>query len=199
VTGQRGDELLLGSERPSRVVPRWVTAGALALVAGAGAFAVFLDGGNPRAAAGPPPTPTTSPRRVLPSVDPLTLITSGNGVCTETDHRRTLTVSFGVVNLSSEAVVVRKVTPTLPLGSLWLIHQSIGVAACGEVQSNDGSRVLTPGRSLVVLFTFALRKECPVPYPVQAEVTVSGVDGARQVGVPIPVLNDLGGIDFDQC
>ncbi len=34
---------------------------------------------------------------------------------------------------------------------------------------------------------------------VQAEVTVSSVDGQRQVREPVPVLPDLGRIEFDEC
>jgi hypothetical protein len=196
VTGQRGDELQQGSERPSRVMPRWVTAALVALVVGGGAFAVLRDAGHSQGDAAPPPTPTLSPTRVLPSVDPLTLVTSTEGVCTETDHRHKLTLTFGLVNLGSVPVVVRKVTP---LAGLRLLHQSIGIAACGEVQSAEGRRVLTAGRSLAVLFTFALPQACPTPFPVRAEVTVSSLDGSRQVTRQIHVLSDLGGIKFDQC
>jgi hypothetical protein len=135
----------------------------------------------------------------VPAEDALTQITSSSGACTETDHRRHLTITFGVVNLSSESVIVRKVTPVTPLGGLRLTGQSIGVAACGEVQTNDGSRVLTAGRSLAVSFTFRLPKKCPAPLPVYATVTVSRIGGARQVANAVPVLSDLGGIEFEQC
>jgi hypothetical protein len=95
--------------------------------------------------------------------------------------------------------VPRWVTATLPRGGLRLTRQSIGVAACGEVQTTDGSRVLTAGRSLAVRFSFALTKECPTALPVQARVTVSLVRGSRQISGAISVLDDLSGIDFDQC
>lgn len=198
MSGQRSDELQQGSERASSGVPRWATATVVALVVAGGAVAVLRDG-DPPSNPTPPPTPTSSPTRVLPTQDPLTLITSSSNACTDTDHRRRLTVIFGVVNLGSEPVVVRKVTPVLPLGGLRLTRKSIGVAACGEVQTNDGSRVLTAGRSLAVSFTFRLPKKCPAAFPVQAAVTVSDVDGLRQVTDPVPVLSDLGGIEFDQC
>jgi hypothetical protein len=197
VSGQRSDELQQGSDRiPSRM-PRWVTAAVVALVVAGGAVTVLRgDGDSPTE---PAPSPTNTPTRVVPIEDPLTMISSSSGVCRETDHRRHLTVIFGVVNLSSESVIVRKVRPVTPLGGLRLIGQSIGIAACGEVQTNDGSRVLTAGRSLAVSFTFRLPKKCPAPLPVQAAVTVSRIGGARQVTDPIPVLSDLGGIEFEQC
>lgn len=199
MTGQGADELRRGSEHRSASVPRWVTAPVIAVLVSAGAVAVLHGGGSLRADAAPSPTPTTSPTRMSESVDPLTMITSSDGVCTKTDHRRSVTISFGVVNLSSVPVVVRKVTPVLPLGGLRLSHQSIGLASCGQLQGTQGTRVLTPGRSLIVLFTFALSKQCPAPFPVQAEVTVSRVGGLRQVGVTVPLLNDLGGLEFEQC
>jgi hypothetical protein len=197
MTGPRGDELEHGSEQSSFQVPRWATAAVLALVVAAGAVAVLRDNGDPPVE--PTPAPTSSRPRVVPTEDPLTMITSSHGACTETDHRRRLTVTFGVVNLSSESVIVRKVTPVLPLDGLRLIGRSVGVAACGEVQSNDGSRVLTAGRSLAVSFTFRLPKKCPAAYPVHATVTVSRIDGARQVANAVPVLNDLGSVEFEQC
>lgn len=199
MTGQGPDELRRGSEHRSASVPRWVAAPVIAVLVSAGAAAVLHGGGNLRADEAPSPAPTTTPTRMLASVDPLTMITSSDGVCTRTDHRRRVSVSFGVVNLASVPVVVRKVTPVLPLGGLRLTQQSIGLASCGQLQGTQGTMVLTPGRSLVVLFTFALSKQCPAPFPVQAEVTVSRVGGARQVSVTVPVLNDLGGLEFEQC
>lgn len=199
MTGQGRDELSQGTEHRSKVSPRWVSVAVVALFVVASAVTVLQDHGNPRAHATPPVTPTTGPTRALPSLDPALAITSSQDVCTKTDHRRTLTVSFGLVNLSSEPVVVRSVKPVLPLGGLRLTHQSIGLASCRQVFGASQSRVLTAGGSLVVLFTFELPKACPKPLPVEAEVTVSRRDGSRGIGEPVPVLSDLGGLQFDQC
>ena len=197
MSGPGSDELQHGPERASTLVPRWVTAAVVALVVAGGAVTVLRGDGNPPTEQ--TPAPTSSRTRRVPNEDPLTMITSSSGACTETDHRRHLTVIFGVVNLSSESLIVRKVTPVLPLGGLRLVGRSIGVAACGEVQTNNGSRVLTAGRSLAVSFTFRLTKDCPAALPVQATVTVARIDGTRQVANAVPVLSDLGGIEFEQC
>jgi hypothetical protein len=116
VTGQAGDQLQQGSEHPSPVVPRWVTAAALALLAVAGVVAVLR-----------------------------------------------------------------------------------GDRSAGATPAAGGNTVLTPGESLVVLFNFALPRQCPAPLPVEAEVTVSGPAGSLQISQPIHLLSDLGGVEFDQC
>jgi hypothetical protein len=196
VTGQGGDELRQGPEQGSRLVARWMTTVVLVVLVVAGAVAVLRNDGSRRAA--PTPQPSNSPTHRPPSANPELLITSSQDVCTKTDHRRTLTVSFGLVNLSSQPVVVEKVKPVLPLGGLRLTHQSIGLASCRRVFGAQESRALTAGGSLVVLFTFDLPKDCPKPLPVEAEVTVSNSDGLR-IREPIHVLSDLGGLEFDQC
>jgi hypothetical protein len=199
VTGQGRDELHQGSGQRSTTVPRWLSAAVLVLLVAGGLAVVFYDDGQRRADATPQPPPTSRSTHPSPSLDPALAITSSQDVCTKTDHQRRLTVSFGLVNLSGQPVVVDKVTPVLPLGGLRLTHQSLGLASCRQVFGAAQSRVLTAGGSLVVLFRFALPKDCPKPLPVEAEVTVSRSDGSLRRREPIRVLSDLGGLQFDQC
>jgi hypothetical protein len=198
VTGQGGDELQQGSEHRSTKVPRWLMAAALALLVVSGVVAVLHDPA-PRAGPAPVVTPTSSPTDVLAAVDPALMLTSNEDVCTSTDHRARLSVSFGVVNLSSEPILVRRARPVLPLGGLRLTSRSIGRTSCGKTPGAQGRRVLPVGSSLVVTFNFVLPKQCPKPLPVEADVTIARRDASRQIRERVPVLSDLGGLEFDQC
>ena len=51
----------------------------------------------------------------------------------------------------------------------------------------------------MVRFTFALTDECPQPLPVGAQLHLSRPDGSRPDRAELLILNDLGGLEFDQC
>jgi hypothetical protein len=199
VTGQGGDELQQGSEHRSTRVPRWLLAALLALLLVAGVVAALPHDPAPRADPAPPVTPTSSPTDAFAAVDPALMVASNEDVCISTDHRARLSVSFGVVNLSNEPILVRRARAVLPLGGLRLTSRSIGRTSCGKTPDAQGRRVLPVGWALVVTFNFALPKGCPKPLPVEAEVTISRRDASRQVSEPVRVLSDLGGLSFDQC
>jgi hypothetical protein len=199
VAGQGGDELQQGSEHRSTKVPRWLMAAVLAPLLVAGVVAVLPHDPAPRAGPAPVVTPTSSPTEVLAAVDPALMLTSNEDVCTRTDHRARLSVSFGVVNLSSEPILVRRARPVLPLAGLRLTSRSIGRTSCGKTPGAQGRRVLPVGSSLVVTFNFVLPKQCPKPLPVEADVTIARRDASREIRERVHVLSDLGGLEFDQC
>jgi hypothetical protein len=69
--------------------------------------------------------------------------------------------------------------------------------SCARPGTQAAGGLLAPGDVQVVTKRFRLPKDCPAPYPVQATTVlrVNQMTGTTTV----PVLNDLGSVDFDRC
>jgi hypothetical protein len=166
------------------------------------AVTALRRGVEPTEAAPPPigsPPASTPPTPALALGDvcrPVTA-TSPNG----------LDVSFSLRNNSTTPVVLVSVEPQLPLAGLLERGYTIRSGACPAT-----GRTLTDSRLgrarqievpatgwLVATLHFALPKECPKPYPVQAVVTELPDPDAPSISTRYPLLPDLGEVSFPNC
>jgi hypothetical protein len=200
--GDVAEELAQGEDRPSSVRVGWARqrwAGldprartALTAVVGVlvGAVAVV---GFQKMSQHPPGRPAHRPTAVdtLP-VSPTLL---AQDVCTVLDGQE-LDVTFRVVNAGQQPVDLVAVRPDLPLGMLLIIKTDLDVGACGFGPPGPADGTLNPGESQPVTFRLLPLDSCPQPAPVAAAVDLAHATPAT---VSVPVLVDLGSVDFPGC
>ena len=114
-----------------------------------------------------------------------------------TDGRKTLAVSFNLVNISHSEVTLMDVKPRLPMGGLRPIAPNTAGGTCEHPDKKAPGGLLFPGDTKLITMRFRLPKGCPQPYPVQARIDlwVNQMVGTTTV----PVYNDLGSVVFDSC
>lgn len=200
------EELTLGqseNDEPPRPHPlTWVALAVGCLLAG---VVLMLLNGPAEPAAAPLPTSTpTGPFAGLlggkginlTTVEPQSL---GLGrICSAvTDGRRSLSVSFTLVNIGTRDVTVIDVAPVLPIGGLRPLGPNQAGGTCEHPEKQAPGGLLTPGATQLITMRFQLPSRCPQPYPVQARVKlrVNEMVGTTTVAV----YNDLGAVDFDTC
>ena len=118
-----------------------------------------------------------------------------------------LDVSFSLRNNSSGPATLLFVEPRLPLAGLLERGYTIRSGTCTEkgptVTDNRLERVdpvtVPPAAWVTATLHFALPKECPKPYPVQAVVTELPDPNAPAVATPYTLLPDLGEVSFPNC
>jgi hypothetical protein len=171
----------------------------------AGVVVMLLRPPADPAAAPPPPSPAVSPptwpdanlaggRGVNLSSNTLTL----GRICTPvTDGRRTLALSFTLVNESSIAITLIDVEPVLPIGGLQPRRPNTAGGTCEHPDTQAPGGLLAPGATQLITLRFGLPEQCPQPFPVQARINLRA---QQMVGMTtVAVYRDLGAIDFDSC
>jgi hypothetical protein len=191
------EELSLGTDEPGRRHPWWwVLAGVGVLVAGT------LLTGLGGLSSSPPPAPVTGP--VGPPVappavyrpGPLTYLDVGSVCAPHTGGRRSLTVSFELVNRGGVQVRVLALTPQLPLGGLTPTRVRSG-GTCARPGHASVRRTVLTGAGALYTMSFRLPARCPKAYPVQAAYRID-VNG-QEMTAELPILSDLGTVDFTTC
>ncbi len=116
-----------------------------------------------------------------------------------TDGRDQLEVSFTLINVGGEAVDLTYARPVLPLYGLEDLGTTVSLGHCDDpLLSDTPSHLVAPGESVHIRFTLKLPPDCPQPYPVNAEITVSqGSGDDRRFGVGL--YPDLGSLAFTTC
>jgi hypothetical protein len=163
----------------------------------------MLFHGPPEPVAAPPPSPTAS--------SPFSGIIGGQGINTRPDERlalgricpavtdgsSTLAVSFTLVNISTRDVTLLDVEPVLPIGGLKPHGPNTAGGTCEHPLKETPGGLLGPGATQLITMHFRLPKECPQPFPVQAQIKLRA---NQMVGMTtVGVYSDLGSIDFDTC
>lgn len=191
------EELRAGSTEQRRGGSRWWL---LPLVAALGLAWWLLPDQPP--APRPAPTPSVSPSPTggyqpgFHDARP-TLETVCEPV---TDGRHRLTVRFVLINRNTDRLSITDVRPTLPLGGLQLLRTTLVRGGCGAPLDEPLLIPLESGSEALVVFTFALPRDCPQPLPVGVQVTTQVPDVPRsQTTTEIAVYPDLGSVDFDTC
>jgi hypothetical protein len=198
MTAMALDEIQQGParQRRRRPPPGWLLGVVIAAVVAVGVWTALRPGSLASPSASPAPAPR--PTAVAPSPSTVAQLVHVGAVCKPvTDGARTLTVSFTVVSLASTPITLADIHPSLPMGGLTTLSSTVEGGTCDAPDPTSAGRRLAPGGSAAVVFTFRLPRECPAPYPVQAYVLVGVGDGVVADGVP--VLADLGGVDFTAC
>jgi len=114
-----------------------------------------------------------------------------------TDGRKTLTVSFTLVNVGDLNVTLVDVKPVLPMAGLRPRGPNVAGGTCEEPGTDPPGGLLTPGDTQLITMRFRLPAECPQPYPVQARVRLRV---NQMVGMTtVSVYDDLGTVDFNSC
>jgi hypothetical protein len=139
-------------------------------------------------------------RQVLPpapSLAPRSALLAAQDVCT-TLVGPTLEVTFLLTNTGRQPLQLLDVRPELPLGMLLTLGRSLDSGHCGTAKApTTGQPALAAGASVPVTFRLLPMVNCAQPAPVQAAVSVAATGGAATV--TIPVLPDLGSVDFPGC
>jgi hypothetical protein len=163
------------------------TALALAGVVAGAALVIGVQGlhGTPRPTAAPTGRATLPVSATLVSQD----------ICTSFQGQ-VLQVSFRVVNAGQRPVDVVGVRADLPLGGLLTIDATQENGSCGTGPPGPVDGRLQPGQSLPVTFRLLPLESCPQPAPVSAVVDLANQSPAT---VSVPVLVDLGSVDFPGC
>jgi hypothetical protein len=139
------------------------------------------------------PAPPSYPALPAPGEN----LTLGTVCPAATDHRTTLAISFELLNLTANDVTVIGVTPRLPLGGLRARGPTTAGGSCRKPGADAAGGLITAGQKRLFTMRFRLPKVCPTPLPVQAAVRLT-VD--QMVGTTtVPVLSDLGSVEFDSC
>jgi hypothetical protein len=139
------------------------------------------------------PAPSVQP---VPE-DPRLALAIGFVCAASTDGRTSLTVSFEVVNISSNDVTVLTVNPLLPLNGLRPVGKATAGGNCARPGSDPVGGLLPAGEQRLFTMRFRLPKECPQPLPVQASVNLRV---GQMVGTTtVPIFADLGAVKFDSC
>ncbi len=151
------------------------------------------------------PPPTRSPAASVPPTPSLAL----GDVCrpVRATGPNALDVSFSLRNNSSAPATLLSVEPRLPLAGLlergYTIRSGNCPATGRTVTDSRLERVdpvtVPPTGWVVATLHFALPKECPKPYPVQAVVTELPDPNAPSISTRYPLLNDLGEVSFPNC
>jgi hypothetical protein len=191
------EELELGPPPPAeenRINPLiWL----VAALAGLAVAVLVLGRTTPspsRALLAPTPTPRAF-QTVRPG--PLEYLDIGNVCSVRTDRRRTLSVSFELVNGSGTGVEVLDVRPSLPLKGLRRTGPTTTGGTCGQPAAHDVKQVIQPGDRLLFTMNFRLPHDCPQPLPVEAAYRID-VNG-QEMTTRVHILGDLGSVDFDTC
>jgi hypothetical protein len=137
----------------------------------------------------PVPRPTTATSL------PVSATLLAEDVCTSYDGS-VLQVSFRIVNAGQHPVTVVGVRPDLPLGMLLSMGTTLDSGDCAPGGPGPADGTLRPGQSQPVTFRLLPLDSCPQPAPVAASVDVTG---AGPPTVSVPVLVDLGSVQFVGC
>jgi len=135
------------------------------------------------------PTPTA--RQTIP----VSATLLAQDVCTSYDGS-VLQVSFRIVNAGQRPVTIVGVRPDLPLGMLLSMGTTLDSGDCAPGGPGPADGTLRPGESQPVTFRLLPLDSCPQPAPVAAAVDVAGASPAI---VSVPVLVDLGSVQFVGC
>jgi hypothetical protein len=193
-----------GDLEPSRLGPgAWIGIALAAVVAGAFLLSGPGGGGTDALPSITPPVQTFTAEPIPgPSVqslvnDPGASLNIGLVCPAITDGRRSLSVSFELVNIGSTSVTVLGVKPLLPLAGLRPVGTTKSGGSCGEPGRNPTGGILFAGQKELFTMMFQLPKNCPKALPVQASVRLRV---NQMVGTTtVPVFSDLGSVEFVTC
>lgn len=200
-----GDEIGSDARPPSRrtrALVAWLVAAAV-VVAGVVALRRGVDPVEVRPPASPPavqmpslpgqlgPAPTESQPPVL------ALLVSQVCEPLRTDGRTTLDVSFTLTNTLGRPVTLIRIAPVFPLSGLRGLSTEYRAGSCADPGPPLHTGDVRGGGTLLVVLQLGLPPTCPVPYPVEADLTERR-DG-RTVTAGVHLLSDLGGIRFTTC
>jgi hypothetical protein len=193
-----------GGDEPSHLGPvAWVAIALACLVGGL----LLLSGprGGPTAAepgftppvqtfsAVPIPGPSVQP---VPD-DPSQVLTIGLVCPATTDGRKSLSVSFVLVNVGGTDVTLLSVVPLLPMNGMQPVGKTTTGGTCAQPGTEVGGGLLAPGEQRLFTMRFLLSTDCPQALPVQASVRLRV---NQMVGTTtVPVFSDLGSVHFDMC
>lgn len=135
-----------------------------------------------------------APSPVRPSL-PVSATLVAQDVCTSFDGP-VLQVSFRIENAGQTPVTLVGVRSDLPLGMLLTLGTVLTPSACGGGTPGPADGLLNPGHSQPVTFRLLALDACPQPAPVAAAVDLAGASPAT---VSVPVLADLGSVQFAGC
>jgi hypothetical protein len=210
VSGVEYEELAQGQAEDDPARPHTLTWVALAVACVvAGMILLLLRAPAEPVAAPSSPSPTTRSSTTGPfagrlggsginSSSPVPQSLGLGRICSAvTDGRRTLALSFTLVNISSKDVTLIDVTPQLPIGGLRPLRPNTAGGTCEHPGREAPGGLLIPGATQLITMRFRLPEECPQPFPVQARVKLRAnhMVGTTTVGI----YSDLGAIDFDTC
>ena len=194
-----------GGGEPSHLGPAAWVAIALACLVGGVLLLSGPRGSTPRVAepaftlpvqtfsAVPIPGPSVQP---VPD-DPSLTLNIGLVCPATTDGRKTLSVSFVLVNIGGTDVTLLSVRPRLPLPGLQPIGKTTTGGTCAQPGTQVGGGLLAPGEQRMFTMRFRLPKDCPQALPVQATVRLRV---NQMVGTTtVPVFSDLGSLHFVTC
>jgi hypothetical protein len=190
-------------EEPTGLSPlAWMAIGVICLLGGV-LFMLFRVDAEPvaepspsTAVALPNPGPSLGPNQTS-TFNPNQQLGLGRICPAVTDGRKRLAVSFNLVNISTSEVTLMDVEPQLPMGGLRPSGPNTGGGTCEHPGRRAPGGLLFPGDTQLITLRFRLPKECPQPYPVQAQLSlrVSQMVGTTTVAI----YNDLGDVVFDSC
>ena len=139
--------------------------------------------------------PAAPVARPHPSSPPVSSLLQAEDICTALVGE-TLEVSFRLTNVGQQPVTVVGVSPDLPMGMLMQLPTTHDNGHCGSGPPAAAGATLAPGASTPETFHLLPMVDCPQPAPVAASVEVARSSPAT---VSVPVLVDLGSVDFPGC
>jgi hypothetical protein len=170
--------------------------GALAPVAAMAVLALVLLGlssGRPQPSAPPVAGPTSG----LGGDGRPDLVVEG--LCTAlTDSQRVLVLTFRLVNLGSEDVVIDRVEPSFPIGGGFVpVDVGYTTGDCLRSEASGPGVRLEASEGVRVTFQLRLPRGCAAPYPVAA--TIHATTRLGPTDKTVTVLPDLGSIPLPGC
>lgn len=142
----------------------------------------------------PPGRHPSKPAPLEPTL-PASTTLQAQDVCTSFEGE-ILQVSFRVTNAGQSPADVVVIRPDLPLGMLLALRTDLDGGTCGTGPAGPASGTLLPGQSQPVTFRLLPLVQCAQPAPVAATVELANASPAT---VSLPVLVDLGSVDFPGC
>jgi len=142
-------------------------------------------------AAKPASTPVRTPEAF--SVAPVVFTGDSCGVQRGMD----LQLGIEIMNQSTKAVTLGKISPTFPLGGLHLVASGLGT--CGEipVASPFANSVLRPGMTSWITATVSVAVRCPQPLPVGFMVRYA--QSGRSSATVLDGFPDLSQVAYRDC
>jgi hypothetical protein len=197
----QGDVIEVGGREPRSNWPRWPGPRWAARTLGVGAAVLVVGlllgyaGGYLQASHKRTPAPAASPPVTNePLLETTGITVTGARCAVQLGH--TLQLGIEIVNLSGRAVMLRQVSPVVPLSGMRAVSARWG--PCGSLPEPVPQQgVLEPGATRWLAVTFRVLVRCPEPFPVLFKVSYT--QSGRRMTTQFDSFPDLGQVKYNNC